>query len=71
MSLIGLLVNLLILLLVLGVIFWIARLIVGHMGLPPIVLVIVEVILALIFLIWILGAAGLVTPWPAHDLRIR
>lgn len=68
MTLIGLLINLLVLLLVLGIIFWIARLIVGQMGLPPIVLVIVEVILALIALVWLLNVVG----WmPVGDLRIR
>ena len=57
-GLVGLLINLLILVIVLGVIYWIATLIINAMGLPwgPVAIKILGVICLLVLLLWFLAA---------------
>lgn len=54
-GLIGLLINLLILVLILAVVYWIATLVIRALGAPPIVLTVVQVIFALIILLYLLS----------------
>jgi hypothetical protein len=66
---IEILISLLVLILVLAVIYWIASLVVGAFGLPPVTLQIVGAILGLILLVWLLGLVGYAAPvwrWPAR-----
>ena len=58
MDLLTVLLNLLILVLVLAVVYWIASLICGALGAPPIVMIVVQCILALIVLIWLVQLLG-------------
>jgi hypothetical protein len=54
-SLISLLINLLILVVVLAVFYWNITLIIGAVGAPPMVLTVVQVIFALIILLYLLS----------------
>jgi hypothetical protein len=56
---IGVLINLLVVLLVLAVIYYIVKLAAGQFGIPPVVVQIIGLILGLIFLLFALQAFGI------------
>jgi hypothetical protein len=59
------LINLLVVLLILSVVFYIVRLAAGQFGAPAFVVQIVGLILGLVFLLYLLRALGVVAAWPA------
>ena len=64
---IGVLIQLLIVLLVLCVVFYIVRLAAGQFGIPDIFITIVGLILGLIFILYVVNAFGLMGPsWRIH-----
>ena len=60
---IGLLIQLLIVLLVLVIIFWVVKIAAGSFGIPPPIVQIIGLILGLIFLLYVVSALG---GWPGH-----
>ena len=62
--LVSLLIHLLVLALILVIIGWVAQLVIGSLGGPPHVLTIVRAILALIFLLWLIGVLMGTGPGP-------
>ena len=73
---IGLLIQFIIMALILGVLYYIAKLVVGYLGLPGIILQILGVLIVLIFVIWLLnvflvvtGTSFALTWWPTMPKR--